>query len=330
MDLSTTYLGMKLRTPLVPSASPLTEDLDHIRQMEDVGAAAVVLHSLFEEQIRQERDELLDHLEVGTHSYAEALSYFPEPTDFGATPDAYLENIRRAKAAVRIPIIASLNGTSLGTWTNYARQIEQAGADALELNIYWIPTNLSMTGAEVEKIYLDIIKVVKSELAIPVAVKVSPYFTNFANMAAQIEAAGADGLVLFNRFYQPDIDVETMEIRPNVLLSTPMAMRVPLRWIALLHSRLNLSLAATGGVHRAADASKMLLAGADVTMVCSALLRHGIQYLAHMEKDLVQWMEKHEYDSVAQLKGSLSQKKCPQPSVFERAQYVRALTMSGH
>ncbi len=330
IDLSTTYLGIELRTPLIPSASPLTEDLGNIRKMEDAGAAAVVLHSLFEEQIRQDRDELLTHLSRGTESNAEALTYFPEPPAFHVGPEHYLENIRKITDAVDIPIIASLNGSTMGNWTSYARLMEEAGASAIELNIYWIPTSLHLTGTEVEKIYLDIVEAVKSKVTIPVAVKVSPFFTNFANMAARLDTAGADGLVLFNRFFQPDIDVETLEVRPNILLSTPMAMRVPLRWIALLHGRITASLAATGGIHRPTDVVKMLMAGADATMLCSALLRHGIPYLSVLERGVRDWMDQHEYQSVRQLKGSLSQTNCPDPSAFERAQYMRAIASSGY
>src|SRR5215472_5455739 len=226
MDLSTTYLGLKLRTPLVPSASPLSEEIDNIKAMEDSGASAVVLYSLFEEQLRQDRVELHEHLEHGTFSFAEALTYFPEPNEFHLGPDEYLKHIAKAKAAVKIPIIASLNGSSVGGWTEYAKAIEQAGADALELNIYFIPTDMDLSSTEVEQTYLDILKAVKSKLTIPVAVKLSPFFTNFANMAKRLDQAGANGLVLFNRFYQPDIDLESLEVKPHILLSTPMAMRV--------------------------------------------------------------------------------------------------------
>jgi dihydroorotate dehydrogenase (fumarate) len=326
MDLSTTYLGLKLRTPLVPSASPLSEEIDSIKLMEDCGASAVVLYSLFEEQLRQDRAELHHHLENGTFSFAEALTYFPEPEQFHLGPDGYLKHIAKAKQAVRIPIIASLNGSSTGGWTAYARAIEQAGADALELNIYNIPTDLDLTAEQVEQSYLDILAAVKAQLTIPVAVKLSPFFTNFANMAKRLDEAGANGLVLFNRFYQPDIDLESLEVKPNILLSTPMAMRVPLRWIALLYGRLQANLAATSGIHRASDVLKMLMAGADVTMLCSALIRHGIRQIGVVERDLVAWMEEHEYESVAQLKGSLSQKNCPDPGTFERAQYMRAIS----
>jgi dihydroorotate dehydrogenase (fumarate) len=326
MDLTTTYLGLKLRTPLVPSASPLSEDIGNLKHMEDAGAAAVVLYSLFEEQLRQDRAELHRHLEQGTESFAEALTYFPEPEEFHLGPEEYLEHVARAKKATRMPIIASLNGSSTGGWTHYAKLIQQAGADALELNIYFIPTDFNLSGAVVEQTYLDILKAVKSEVTIPVAVKLSPFFSNFANMAKRLDDAGANGLVLFNRFYQPDIDLETLEVKPNILLSTPMAMRVPLRWIAILCGHVRASLAATSGIHRASDVLKMLMAGADVTMLCSVLIRHGVKQIATIERDLVAWLEENEYESVAQLKGSLSQKKCPAPGEFERAQYMRAIS----
>lgn len=326
MDLSTTYLGLKLRTPLVPAASPLSEELDSIKEMEDAGASAVVLYSLFEEQLRQDRLELAERLEHGTFSNAESLTYFPEPEEFRLGPDEYLKHIAKAKEAVKIPVIASLNGSSVGGWTQYAKAIEQAGADALELNIYHIPTDMDLSSEEVEATYLNILKAVKSEVKIPVAVKLSPFFTNFANMAKRLNDAGANGLVLFNRFYQPDIDLESLEIKPNILLSTPMAMRVPLRWIALMYGRIQASMAATSGVHRASDALKMLMAGADVTMLCSVLIRHGVRQIAAIERDLVAWMEEHDYTSVTQLKGSLSQKNCADPSAFERAQYMKAIS----
>ena len=326
MDLTTNYLGLKLRTPLVVAASPLSEEIDKIKRMEDAGAAAVVIYSLFEEQLRQDRVELHHHLEQGTFSYAEALTYFPEPEEFHLGPEEYLKHIANAKQAVRIPIIASLNGSSTGGWTQYAKAIQQAGADAVELNIYYIPTDLNLTGAQVEQTYLDILKAVRSEVTIPVAVKLSPFFSNFANMAKRLDEAGANGLVLFNRFYQPDIDLETLEVKPNILLSTPMAMRVPLRWIAILYGHVRASLAATSGIHRASDVLKMLMAGADVTMLCSVLIRHGVSHLGAIERDLGAWMEEHEYLSVQQLRGSLSQKNCSDPSAFERAQYMRALS----
>ena len=326
MDLTTSYLGLKLRSPLVVSASPLSEDIDNLKRLEDAGAAAIVLYSLFEEQLKQDRLELHQRLEHGTESFAEALSYFPEPDEFNLGPEEYLKHIAAAKKTTRIPIIASLNGSSTGGWTDYAQQIQQAGADALELNIYYIPTDMNLTGTEVELTYLEILKAVKSHVTIPVAVKLSPFFSNFANMAKRLDHAGANGLVLFNRFYQPDIELETLEVKPNILLSTPMAARLPLRWIALLHGKLKASLAATSGIHRASDALKMLMAGADVTMLCSTLLRHGIPQITTIESDLAAWLTEHEYESVQQLKGSLSQKNCPEPAAFERAQYMKALT----
>jgi dihydroorotate dehydrogenase (fumarate) len=326
MDLTTTYLGLKLRSPLVVSASPLSEDVDNIKRMADAGAAAVVLYSIFEEQLRQDRLELHRHLENGTNSFAEALSYFPEPSEYRLGPEEYLKHIAAAKKTTGIPIIASLNGSSAGGWTSFAKQIQAAGADALELNIYYIPTSRDLTGTEVEMTYLDILKAVKANVTIPVAVKLSPFFSNMANMAKRLDEAGANGLVLFNRFYQPDIELESLEVKPNILLSTPMAMRLPLRWIALLYGQLNASLAATSGIHRASDALKMLMAGADVTMLCSTLLRHGIPQIAAIERDMIDWMDEREYESVEQLKGSLSQKNCAEPAAFERAQYMKALT----
>ena len=326
MDLTTIYLGLKLRSPLVISASPLSEDVDNIKHMEDAGASAVVLYSLFEEQLRQDRLELNQNLQQGTESYAEALTYFPDAGEYRLGPEEYLKHIAAAKKATHIPIIASLNGSSVGGWTDYARQIQQAGADALELNIYYIPTDPDLSGGVVEDTYINILKAVKANVTIPVAVKLSPFFSNFANMAKRLDEAGANGLVLFNRFYQPDIELESLEVKPNILLSTPMAARLPLRWIALLYGRVRASLAATSGIHRGSDVLKMLLAGADVTMLCSTLLRHGIPQIALIERDLKAWLEEHEYESIQQLKGSLSQKKCANPTAFERAQYMKALT----
>ncbi len=325
MELTTTYMGMTLRTPLVPSASPLSEDIDGIRRMEDAGAVAVVLYSLFEEQIAAQRHDLHHHLTQGTESYAEALTYFPEPPVFNLGPEGYLEHIRRAKSAVGVPIIASLNGASIGGWTDYAQQIEQAGADGLELNVYYIPTDMALTGAAVETTYLDILHAVKAVVSIPVAVKLSPFFSNMAHMACCLDQAGADALVLFNRFYQPDIDLETLEVGPHVLLSTPQDLRLPMRWIAILYHRLQAHLAATSGIHTAVDVIKMLMAGAQVTMMCSALLQHGIDYLRIVERELCEWMERYEYTSVVQMQGSMSQEHCADPSAFERAQYMRAL-----
>ncbi|MFA6599943.1 MAG: dihydroorotate dehydrogenase-like protein [Candidatus Omnitrophota bacterium] len=325
MDLTTTYLGLKLRTPLVPSASPLSEEVSTIRKMEDAGASAIVMHSLFEEQIVAESVELQHHLSENTDSFAEALSFFPEAAEYRVGPEEYLEHIRKAKAALGIPVIASLNGTTGGGWTNYAKKIEQAGADALELNIYYIPTDPDLTSQAVEHNYLEILKGVKSAVRIPVAVKLSPYFSNLANVAKQLDQAGADGLVLFNRFYQPDLDLEALEVRSDLQLSTYRSMRLPLRWISILSGRVRANLAATGGIHRAEDAIKMIMVGASVTMLCSVILSKGIEQIGILEKGIARWMEDHEYESVTQMRGSMSQINCPDPSAFERAQYIREL-----
>jgi dihydroorotate dehydrogenase (fumarate) len=330
MDLSTTYLGLKLPSPLVASASPLSRDVEGICRLEDAGASAVVLYSLFEEQLRQEEMDLQYHLSAGTESFAESLTYFPQPSEFHTGPEGYLEHIRKAKASVGLPIIASLNGTTLGGWTKFAAEIERAGADAIECNIYSIPTDPRLTAADIEKTYLDIVRAVKETVSIPVAVKLSPFFSNLANFARRLDDAGADALVLFNRFYQPDIDLEELEIRPNVLLSTPQALRLPLTWIGILYGRVRASLAGTGGVHSAADAVKLLMVGANVTMLCSSLMRHGINHLRHVERELREWMEEHEYESVAQMQGSMSQLRCPDPGAFERAQYMRAVKGMSH
>ena len=326
IDLSTSYHGLNLKSPMVVSASPLAEELRNLRRMEDSGAGAIVLPSLFEEQINVDSSALNQFLQQGTESFAESLTYFPDMTGYNLGPEGYCEHVRRAKAAVGIPIIASLNGSTLGGWTEYAKKIQDAGADALELNIYYIPISTEQTGEDVEKLYCDLVAAVKSSLRIPVAVKIGAYFSSLANMAKRLDQAGANGLVLFNRFYQPDIELESLEVKPNILLSTPMAMRLPLRWIALLHNRIRASLAATSGIHRASDVLKMLMAGADVTMLCSTLIRHGIPQIAIIERDLETWLAEHEYESVSQLIGSLSQEKCPEPAAFERAQYMKALT----
>jgi len=325
IDLSTEYLGLKLRTPFVPSASPLSHEVSSIRRLEDAGASAVVLYSLFEEQLRQESLELDHHLNEGTESFAESLTFFPQPTEFRLGPEGYLDLIRKAKQAVKIPIIASLNGTTVGGWTQYAHQIQQAGADALECNIYYIPTDPHLSSAQVEQTYIEIVNSVKSAVTIPVAVKISPFFSNLANMAQRLDAAGANGLVLFNRFYQPDIDLEDLEIKPNVLLSGPQALRLPLTWIGILYGRVKASLAATSGIHEAQDAIKVLMVGASVTMLCSSLLRNGINHIRSLEQGMKDWMEKHEYESVKQMQGSMSQIRCSDPGAFERAQYMRAV-----
>jgi len=330
IDLTTYYMGMKLRTPLVVSASPLSQEIGSIRRLEEVGASAVVLYSLFEEQLRQESVELDYHLNAGTESFAESLTFFPQASEYRLGPEGYLEHIRKARQAVGIPIIASLNGATAGGWAEYAKEIEQAGADALECNIYSIPTDPDVSSAEIEQTYIDIVKSVKKSVSIPVAVKISPYFSNLANMAKRLDQAGANALVLFNRFYQPDIDLEELEIRPNVLLSTPQALRLPLTWIGILYGRVQASLAGTSGVHDAPDVIKLLMAGANVTMMCSALLRNGIDHLRYVEDGVVEWMQKHEYESVQQMQGSMSQLRCPDPGAFERAQYMRAVKSLQH
>jgi len=325
-DLSTTYMGLQLRTPLVASASPLSHELDGIRRLEDAGASAIVLYSLFEEQIRQDEREIEFYLHAGTESYAESLTYFPMPIDFRVGPQGYLNHILRAKDAVRVPIIASLNGSSFGGWTGIAKRIEQAGADAIECNIYFVPSDMNCSSADIEKMYIDIFRAVKHSVDIPVAVKLSPFFTNMAGMAKRLDEKGADALVLFNRLYQPDIDLENLEIRPNVLLSTPQDLRLPLTWIGILYGRIKANLAGTGGIQTGQDALKLLMAGASATMMCSSLLRHGLGRIRQVEQEMIEWMEQHEYDSICQLQGSLSQLHCPDPAAFERAQYMRAVS----
>jgi dihydroorotate dehydrogenase (fumarate) len=325
MDLTTSYLGMMLKNPLVASASPLSEEIADIKRLEDAGAAAVVLSSLFEEQLSHERMALFHHLSHGTDSFAEALTYFPEPPQYHLGPEGYLDHIRKAKQAVKIPIIASLNGSTSGGWTEFAKLMQEAGADAIELNIYYVPTDLDVGGLTIEQDCLDILQAVKWSVTIPVAVKLSPYYSSFANMARRLDDAGADGLVLFNRFYQPDIDLKTLEVIPNVLLSQPQAMRLPLRWIAILYGRVHASLAATSGIHTADDVLKMLMAGASVTMMCSVLLKRGIPYLTTVLDELHLWMEEHEYESVRQMQGSMSHLHTENPAAYERVQYMRAL-----
>ena len=325
MDLSTHYLGLKFKNPLVPSASPLSHSVDSMKRLEEAGAAAIVMYSLFEEQIAHEAAELNHYLSYGTESFAEALTYFPESQEYNIGPEEYVELVRKAKESLSIPVIGSLNGISSGGWISYAKKIEEAGADALELNVYYIPTDPKLTSQDVEDRYLEVLHAVKRTVKIPVAMKLSPFFSSFANMAHRLDTAGVDGLVLFNRFYQPDIDLETLEVRPNVILSSPQSLRLPLRWIAILHGRIKASLAATSGIHNVQDVIKMLMAGADVTMMCSALLRNGPQHLAHVLSDLNQWMLEHEYVSVSQMKGSMSQKSVADPAAFERANYMKAL-----
>ncbi|MBI3194139.1 MAG: dihydroorotate dehydrogenase-like protein [Ignavibacteriae bacterium] len=325
MDLKTTYLGIPLKNPLIPSSGPLSHSVDSMKRLEDAGAGAVVMYSLFEEQIAHEAAELDHYLSFGTESFAESLTYFPNFGEYNLGPDEYVELLRKAKQSLEIPVIASLNGITVGGWINYASKLEQAGADAIELNVYYIPTDPLLTGADVEERYIEVLSAVKRAVKIPVAMKLSPFFSSFANMAYRFDSAGADGLVLFNRFYQPDIDLGTLDVKPGVTLSTSFAMRVPMRWIAILHGRINASLAATSGIHTSEDVIKMLMSGADVTMMCSALLKHGPQYVTQVLLGMEAWMMEHEYDSVQQMKGSMSQKSVADPSAFERANYMKAL-----
>ncbi len=326
MDLSTTYLGLALKNPIVPSSSPLTRSLDSLRRLEDTGASGVVLHSLFEEQITLESEMLNHYLTQGVESFPEALNYFPEASEYVTGPDSYLEHIRKAKDALDIPVIGSLNGVSTGGWVNFARQIEEAGADALELNVYYLPTDINLSGTEVEQIYLDILKDVKTSVGIPVAMKLSPYFSATANIAKRLSDAGADGLVLFNRFYQPDLDPENLEVFPHLVLSNSHEMRLPLRWIAILYGRIAADLALTSGVHTVEDVIKSIMAGASVAMMASALLQNGAEYVGPLLSGLEKWLEEYEYDSLAQMRGSLSQQNVAEPAAFERANYMRVLS----
>jgi len=325
IDLSTRYLGLALKCPLVMSAGPLSEHLDMIRRAEDAGAAAVVLHSLFEEQMTIESHDLDHYLSHGTETFAEALTYFPDMGSYKLGPDGYLEHVRRAKAAVGIPVIGSLNGVSTGGWIEHARLIEEAGADALELNVYFIPTDPAMDGAEVERMYVELVRNVKASLGIPVAVKLGPFFSALANVVRRLDEAGADALVLFNRFYQPDLDIERLEVVPNLVLSTSAELRLRLRWVAILYGQVRADLAVTGGVHTAEDVLKAIMAGAAVAMMTSALLQNGIQHLSRVLGGVAGWMEEHEYDSIRQMRGSMSQRSVAEPTAFERANYLKVL-----
>lgn len=325
MDLSTTYLGLKLKNPIVPSASPLSKNLDSLRLLEEAGAAAVVMQSLFEEQITMESMQLEHYLTYGSQTQSEALSYFPEAASYNIGPEAYLDLVGKAKKAVRIPIIASLNGISAGGWTRYARLIEQAGADALELNVYFIPANMDTPGTEIEEMYLDVLRSVKDKIKIPVSVKMSPYFSSVANMAKRLVDSGAQGLVLFNRFYQPDFDLENLEVSPNLVLSGPYALRLPLRWTAILHGRLKADLAISSGVHTHEDVLKAMMAGANVSQMASELLQNGLGRIQQILTSMSEWMKEHEYESVAQMRGSMSQMHVAEPAVFERANYMKVL-----
>jgi dihydroorotate dehydrogenase (fumarate) len=325
-DLSTTYLGLALRSPLVASASPLCEDVGNIRRMEDAGAAAVVLHSLFEEQITLESQHLDRYLSHGTETFAESLTYLPDLQRYNLGPDGYLEHVRRAKAAVDIPVIGSLNGISPGGWTDYARKIQQAGADALELNVYYIPTDPEMTGAQVEQRYVDLAREVKAAVGIPVALKLGHAFSAMANLARRLDQTGIDGLVLFNRFYQPDFDLETLDVVPSLTLSSSYEVLLRLHWVAILYGHVRADLAVTGGIHTAQDVVKAMMAGARVAMLTSALLKHGIELLRVVRANLSAWLEAHEYASIRQMQGSMSYRSVPDPAAFERANYMRVLS----
>jgi dihydroorotate dehydrogenase (fumarate) len=326
VDLSTSYLGLPLRSPLVASASPLCEDIDKIRRMEDAGVGAVVLHSLFEEQITLESHHLDRYLSQGSESFAESLTYFPDMTAYNLGPEGYLEHVRRARAAVGIPIIGSLNGVSTGGWIRYARKIEEAGADALELNVYYIPTDPEVTGADVERMYVDLVRDVAASVRIPVAVKLGHAFSAMANLARRLEQAGARALVLFNRFYQPDFDLERLEVVPHLTLSSPYELLLRLHWVAILYGHVRADLAVTGGVHTAQDVLKAMMAGARVAMMTSALLKHGVDLLRVVRANLVAWMEAHEYESIRQMQGSMSYRSVAEPAEFERANYLKVLS----
>jgi dihydroorotate dehydrogenase (fumarate) len=325
-DLSTSYLGLTLKNPLVVSPSPLCQDVGSIRQMEDAGASAVVLHSLFEEQLTIESQELDHFLTHGTESFAEALSYYPDLGGYKLGPDAYLEHIRKAKAAVKIPVIASLNGVSTGGWIRYAKKMEDAGADGLELNVYYIATDPDMSGAQVEQMYADLVRDVRTSIKIPVAVKLGPYFSAMASMARRLDQAGANGLVLFNRFYQPDFDLEKLAVTPNLVLSRSDELRLRLTWVGILYGRIKADMAITGGVHTPEDVIKSMMAGARVAMMTSALLRNGVAHIGTVLQGMQAWMQEHEYASVRQMQGSMSQKSVAEPAAFERANYMKVLS----
>jgi dihydroorotate dehydrogenase (fumarate) len=324
-DLSTTYLGLTLKNPLVASASPFSKKLDGIRQMEDAGLSAVVMHSLFEEQITRESNELDHFLNYGTESFAEALTYFPDLERYNLDPDAYLELIRKAREAVQIPVIASLNGISSGGWVEHARRIDQAGASALELNLYYLPTDPNLSGAELEQEYLRLVRDIRAKIRIPLAVKLSPFFTAIPQMAGRLADAGAAGLVLFNRFYQPDLDLEKLEVMPQLKLSTSDDLLLPLRWIAILYGRVKADFALSGGVHTGRDLIKAMMAGASVAMTASALVGGGLEQAGRILTEAEGWMADREYDSIRQMQGSMSQKNVAEPAAFERANYMKAL-----
>ncbi len=325
MNLSTTYLGLELAHPLMAGASPMVDDMGMVKRLEDAGVSAIVMHSLFEEQITREEQGTIMDMALSSNSSAEAISYFPAPDEFRLGPETYLEQIRRIKEAVAVPVIASLNGTTPAGWLRYGKLMQEAGADALELNVYYLPTDARESASDVEKRTLDSVRAVKSEVKIPVAVKLSPFFSSLAHFAGELEAAGADGLVLFNRFFQPDINVEELSAEPSLQLSSPSDLLLRLRWLAVLKGHLKGSLAVTGGVHDAIGALKAVMAGADAVQMVSALLIHGPERLAQTRAGLAEWLDEHEYDSLAQAKGSMSLQKSPNPQAFTRANYMRIL-----
>jgi dihydroorotate dehydrogenase (fumarate) len=325
VDLATQYLGLALKNPLVVAACSLTDHLEKLLQMQEAGASAIVMHSLFEEQIEHEANELQRVYEQGADSFAEALTYFPKIEEFQVGPKAYVDHVAQAKKELRIPVIASLNGVSPGGWLRYAKMLQDAGADALELNIYYIAADLNQTSAQVEEQYLDLVSAVKKAVSIPVAVKIGPFFSSPGYMARRLVEAGADGLVLFNRFLQPDFDLEELRVVPHLELSSSAELLLPLRWIAILYGRLKASLALTSGIHRPQDLVKAILAGADVGMVASVLYREGLAAIGTLLHGLETWLVEHQYTSVQQARGALSQAKCPNPAAFERANYMRAL-----
>lgn len=325
VDLSTEYLGLKLANPLVPSASPLSRDLATAMRLEDAGAAAIVMYSLFEEKITHEEQHMARFIHQQAIGHAEAQSFHPVHGNLTSYQDEYLEQVQRLKSALDIPVIASLNGTSLGGWIDYGTELQQAGADALELNVYHIAANPEESGSAVEQRYVELLKELKRHVSLPITMKLSPQFSAPIHFARQLEAAGADGLALFNRFYQPDIDLETLQVVPKLELSTSAEALLRIRWVALLHGKVKLSLAVTGGFHTAEDIVKALLAGADVTHLCSALLAHGPDHLEVVLNGLSQWLEQHEYQSVQQMKGSVSQRHAIDPSAYERVNYISVL-----
>jgi dihydroorotate dehydrogenase (fumarate) len=326
VDLTTTYMGLKLKNPLVASSSPLSEKVDNVRRLEDAGVAAVVLYSLFEEQIIRDSLSLHAALEQGTKSYAEALTYLPDHGRYNIGPEVYIDHLQRVKEAVSIPVIGSLNGFTSGGWIEYAQKIEQAGADALELNLYFLSTDPNLGGMELEDRYIKLVHDIRTRIQIPIAIKLSPFFTSLPNMARKLVEAGANGLVLFNRFYQPDFDLEELEVIPNLVLSNSTEMRLPLRWIAILYGHIKTDFALTTGIHTAQDVIKAIMAGSSVAMMASALLKYGPEHTAEILADLESWMAEKEYDSVTQMKGSMSQQAVSDPSAFERANYIKVLS----